>query len=291
MKRKIKTSIYRPAKLKAAILIIHGMCEHRKRYDDFARFLCKNGYGVISYDQLGHGETRDDVFGYFGQNGWNNLISTANNLVSTLKNEFKDVPCYIFAHSMGSIVARSYIKQYDDRIDGLILSGAPCYQKGAGFARLYVDMICMVKGDKNTDKSLKNMIEGGFNRKIKDPKTSIDWLSFNEKNIENYANDPFCGGHFTNRGYHDLVTGLIDIHKANEYQCKNTRMPILFMAGEFDPCTGFAKGVEDSISVLKKAGYQDITTCIYHNSRHEILNDNDADKVYEDCLTWLNKRN
>ena len=56
-------------------------------------------------------------------------------------------------------------------------------------------------------------------------------------------------------------------------------------------CTGFAKGVEDSISVLKKAGYQDITTCIYHNSRHEILNDNDANRVYEDCLTWLDKRN
>lgn len=290
MKRKIKTSIYRPVEPKAAILIIHGMCEHRKRYDDFARFLCNNGYGVITYDQLGHGESMDDTFGYFGQNGWNNLIVTANSLVNTLKEEFKDVPYYIFAHSMGSIVARSYIKKFDDKIDGLILSGAPCYQKGTNFAKLYVDTICLVKGDKKTDNSLKKIIEGGFNAKIKDPKTDIDWLSFNEQNIENYANDPLCGGHFTNRGYHDLVSGLIDIHKYKEYQCKNPDLPILFMAGEFDPCTGFKQGVEDSIKTLEKAGYHDITKCIYHNSRHEILNDNDAVQVYDDCLTWLNGR-
>ena len=33
----ISTTIYQPStKLKGSILIIHGMSEHRKRYDDFA---------------------------------------------------------------------------------------------------------------------------------------------------------------------------------------------------------------------------------------------------------------
>ena len=52
---------------KANILIIHGMIEHRMRYDDFAKYLNKHNYNVYTYDKRGHGESINDYIphGYF----------------------------------------------------------------------------------------------------------------------------------------------------------------------------------------------------------------------------------
>ena len=44
-------------KIKVAIGIIHGLGEHSSRYDDFAEYFCKKGYGVYSIDLRGHGKS------------------------------------------------------------------------------------------------------------------------------------------------------------------------------------------------------------------------------------------
>ena len=48
MSEKLGISIFRPTtNPKGCVEIIHGMAEHRKRYDDFAAFLRDNGYVVV----------------------------------------------------------------------------------------------------------------------------------------------------------------------------------------------------------------------------------------------------
>lgn len=285
---KIKTSIYRPKKAyKGAILIVHGMCEHRRRYDEFARFLCHNGYGVVTFDQLGHGESVSDTFGYFGKDGWNNLCNTTINMLEVLKREFKDGPYYLFAHSMGTIVVRSVLKTHSKEVDGVILSGAPCYNKLASVAKLTCKTIASVRGDKNRSRFLESMVVGRFNKEIKNPRTDSDWLSFNEENVDRYLADASCGQTFTNRGFYDLVCGLIALTKTEEYVNVNRGLPIHFMAGLYDPCVGHEEGLEQSKMYLQQAGFEDVTSKFYANSRHEILNDNDAKEVYDDVLAWL----
>lgn len=39
----------------ALVQLCHGMCEHKGRYDQFARFLASHGYAVCIHDHLGHG--------------------------------------------------------------------------------------------------------------------------------------------------------------------------------------------------------------------------------------------
>ena len=71
----LATTIYKPDnEVKGCVQIVHGMEEHRKRYEDFANTLKENGYGVISYDLPGHGETAGDDYGYFGDEGWQTLL-------------------------------------------------------------------------------------------------------------------------------------------------------------------------------------------------------------------------
>ena len=42
---------------KAILQISHGMCEYIERYEDFAAFLCQNGFIVCGNDHLGHGNS------------------------------------------------------------------------------------------------------------------------------------------------------------------------------------------------------------------------------------------
>ena len=40
---------------KANVLVIHGMQEHKERYEGFASFLQEHGYNVVTSDLRGHG--------------------------------------------------------------------------------------------------------------------------------------------------------------------------------------------------------------------------------------------
>ena len=51
----------------AILQMCHGMVEHIERYDEFARFLSKNGIYVVGHDHLGHGKsvTSKEKMGFF----------------------------------------------------------------------------------------------------------------------------------------------------------------------------------------------------------------------------------
>ena len=55
------TDVERP---KGIVQIIHGMVEHGKRYEKFARFLNEYGYIVVADDHRGHGVTYKGCLGY-----------------------------------------------------------------------------------------------------------------------------------------------------------------------------------------------------------------------------------
>ena len=58
MRQELACDFYIPAQPKASVVIVHGMAEHRQRYDKFAQFLEQNGYAVALYDLPGHGGLR-----------------------------------------------------------------------------------------------------------------------------------------------------------------------------------------------------------------------------------------
>ena len=42
-----------------------------------------------------------------------------------IQTQYAGLPLYLLGHSMGSLIARCYLRQYPDILDGLILSGSP----------------------------------------------------------------------------------------------------------------------------------------------------------------------
>lgn len=282
------TSIFRPEQeIKGCVEVVHGMEEHRKRYDDFAKTLVEHGYAVITYDLPGHGETGKEEQGYFGEEGWNALVNSVEEINQLARKEFPNVPIYLFGHSMGSMVSRCYLQEHDANIKAVVLSGAPCYQSATSLGIFVGNIIQIFKGPKGHSKLLDNLVTGAFNKVIDNPRTTCDWISYNEDNVDAYLADPMSGIPFTVKGYIDELKGMSSMHDYSKYKCTNPDLPILFVAGEDDPCTGGTKGLEDSINTLKKVGYKDIDLKRYSHMRHEILNEKEKDLVKADIISFL----
>ena len=125
-----------------------------------------------------------------------------------------------------------------------------------------------------------------FNKKIKNPRTKLDWLSHNEQNVDDYIIDPYSGHEFKTSSFVDLFTLMVNMNKVKNYQnVSNT--PLLLLRGIDDPCTGGDKGSFNSIKTLSKAGFRNITEIKYPNMRHEILNERERDAVLKDIISFL----
>ena len=283
-------NVFRPqGEVRGAVAVVHGMAEHRKRYNELAAFLTDNGYGVVTYDLPGHGESAEGELGHFGEDGWRTLVSSAMRAVKRARKEFPDVPVILLGHSMGSMIARCFIQEHDDEIDGLILSGAPNWQRAVNAGILLAKRIKKRRGGKSASKLLDRLVTGNFNRSVKNPKTDVDWLSYDEANVQEYIEDPLCGFGFTVQGYLDELEGMRQMHEVKLYQVKNRQLPIVFLAGGEDPCIGGTEGFKDSTDTLRNAGYRNITTRLYPKMRHEILRETNHERVYRDILRWLEK--
>ena len=66
--------------------------------------------------------------------------------------------------------------------------------------------------------------------------------------------------------------------------------PVLFIAGEKDPVGDCGKGVKAAFETFHKAGVKDLTLKLYPNLRHEILNEDCKQEVYEYIYKWLLER-
>ncbi len=291
MKYDLAYSVFRPEnELKAGVMIVHGMSEHRKRYDGFAQYLADRGYGVVTYDLPGHGESKGETLGWFGETGgWDTLVDSVSDAFDRLKTEFPDVPYVLFGHSMGTIVGRCWLQKHDHDIDACILSGAPNYQPAARIGTVLGKVLAAKNGKKGHSSVMDQMVTGNFNKSVKDPRTPLDWLSFSVENVDKYIQDPLCGFPFTIQGYIDELTGLQQMSVSKDYCCIKPLLPIYFFAGEQDPCIGGVKGLQSSVETLRKAGYSNVSYKLYPNMRHETLNEADHDIVYKDVADWLDK--
>ena len=107
---------------RGVILIVHGLGEHAWRYDPLAQRLNEWGFAVRAYDQRGHGESggergvlpRDDQL----------LFDLAEVVDDTRRHiaEPWSCPLIVLGHSMGGLLASTFVQRNLAPVDGLVLS-------------------------------------------------------------------------------------------------------------------------------------------------------------------------
>lgn len=282
-------------KIRGIIQIAHGMAETADRYERFAKFLTDNGYVVYINDHRGHGKTagEKEEVGYLGdKDGFQYLVEDMYLLTKKIREEYRELPIFLFSHSMGSFAAQEYIMHYGEVLQGAILSGTN------GRQGIVLDLGLMVakyeakkKDRKAQSPLLDKLIFGNYNKQFKPNRTPFDWLSRDEKEVDKYIANPFCGTVFTVGFFHDFLSELKYIEaKENIYKIPKN-LPLYIFAGDKDPVGRNGKGIVTLYNTYKNAGLKNVTYKLYPGGRHEMLNETNRDEVMQDTLAWIEEWN
>lgn len=279
--------------IKGIFQISHGMAEHRKRYLPFMKFLSDNGYICIIHDHRGHGDSvkADEDLGYFYDKTGKYIVEDLYQVTKYIKSEYPDLPVYLFGHSMGSLIVRCYLKQYDDQIDKLIVCGSPSNNKLAGVGIGVSKIIQVFRGEKHRSKLMQKLTFASYSKKFKNEKKNKEcWISSEEENQNKYKKDEKCGYIFTLNGFQNLYKLVKATYSEKDWEKKNLDLPIFFIAGDKDPVLGNLNKWIDSYEFLQnRVGYKNISHKLYKDKRHELLNEDIKEKVYFDILNWIEK--
>ena len=276
--------------VKGILQIVHGIAEFVERYDDFANYLNTLGYLVVAEDHMGHGKSigEGSIQGYF-HGGWFAAVEDTCRLMKDTMAEYPGVPYVLFGHSMGSFMARTILAKHPDSgITAAVICGTG-WQPSAALPVLIkvVEGICKANGEENPSEKLQQMVFGGYNKRIENPRTSCDWLTRDEGIVDAYVADPLCGFTPACGLLRDMMKGIHYIQQPKNLKNMKKHLPVFFIAGAEDPVGPYGKGVEKAAQAFKHAGMINVACKIYPDCRHEILNELNKEEVYRDVAKWL----
>ncbi len=281
--------IYEADEPKAVVKFIHGMEEYQERYRPFAEYLQAAGYTVVTADLRGHGKTAPMLSHIADRDGHLKLLEDEETILEMIHERWAGVPVILFAHSMGTIIARVLLQKLSRESHKAVLSGYPNPNPAAGAGLALTGLLSSFKGAKGYSRMVDGMVLGPFSKAVPDAKTPQDWLSVNPENVEKYREDPLCGARFTLGSYAALFSLIKLMGAAGKYEEVWKELPILMISGKDDPCTGGEKGRADSEAVLRKAGFRELEIVTLDGMRHEILNETGKEDVYRRILEFMDK--
>lgn len=275
---------------RAVVQIAHGMVEHAGRYAHLGEALAAAGYAAYASDHRGHGHTAGgpDDLGHLGdEHGFADVVDDLAALTEHLRSEHPDVPVVLLGHSMGSFLARAYAARYGDRLAALILSGTAGDPGLLGAVGVRVASVeARLRGPRARSRLMQALTLGPNNRPFRPNRTTFDWLTRDEAQVDAYVADELSGGVATAGFYRDLLTGLRWVSAPSTMAMVPSDLPVHVVGGEVDPVGG-AAAAEEVSRKLREAGVRDVSTRVWPGARHEVFNETNRDEVEADIIEWL----
>ncbi len=271
---------------KGIFQIAHGMCEHKERYVPFMEFLSKNGYVCVIHDHRGHGASvkSPDDLGFMYDGGWRAMVEDVRLVADWAKAHYPGLRHVLLGHSMGSMVVRSFVKRYDDMIDTLFVCGCPSDNPAKGAGKFLADCFVLFAGGHNRPKLLQKLSFGSFNAPFAREGYPVAWVCSDRQTLEEYHSDPLCMFRFTANGFSNLTALMKDCYSRRGWKVSNPGLPVHFISGADDPCLVSEAAIGKAVALMKEVGYADTDLKLYPGMRHEILNETDKARVWEDIL-------
>ncbi|MDE5593211.1 MAG: lysophospholipase [Clostridiales bacterium] len=271
-------------KPRAAVVMVHGMCEYIARYDDFCTFLGKNGYNVIGMDNRSFGATDADRRGKGTDGMFEATVDDIKQEVDIARERWGVERVYVIGHSYGSILTQRFIQKYHSYVSGAILCGTTMQ---SGIMLWLGRKIARRGAKKNPDRDGKffaKMTFAAYDKKLKDGVSG--WINRDKEAVEKYNADEQCAGVGTcsYTFYREMLDGCARI---NENRGKTpTGFKLMIASGTADGVGGYGKVIKKLVKAYKKHGlYPRVKT--YDGARHELLNELNKGEVYEDFLQFL----
>jgi len=274
------------------VQIIHGMCEHVDRYEDFAKFLVSKGFAVTAEDHLGHGKSIvDDKKGYFcRQDPATVVVRDVHRLKKITQELYPGKSYYIIGHSMGSFILRNYLFKYGKGIDGAVVMGTGMPSRASAvFLKILASAGCLFGHAARPSKFINAIAFGSYCKRIPNARTPYDWLTKVDEVVDKYLEDPLCGFLFPCNGFKTMAELLLRLHKKSNIDKIPVTLRVLVTSGSEDPVGNYGAGPQAVYKEFVASGMQKVDIKLYEGDRHEILNETDNREVYEDIYNWLTK--
>ncbi len=254
---------FQPETVKAIVVLVHGMGEHSKRYENHViPFFIQNSIAVLTYDQFGHGRTG----GKRGHNpGFNAVLDCIDTFLDKGKDLFGDKPMFLYGHSMGGNVVINYALRRENNLKGIIATSP--------FLRLAFDPPgWKITAGKFLLKYLPSITMGS--------ELEIKAISRDNKEVELYKNDPLI---------HDKISANYSIvfMETGEWAIKNAgkiKTPLLLMHGTGDRITSWKASEE-----FANNSNENVELCLFEDAYHELHNDINKNEVLEKMIDWIDK--
>ncbi len=249
---------------RAVVLLVHGLGEHSERYVHVADHLTQRGFAVYALDHYGHGKS-DGHAGFVER--FSVYLDGVDELFRKARADHPSLPVFLLGHSMGGLIAASWLLANQDSVRACVLSGPALKTDQAPSAILLA-----------LNKLLSALVPTL-------PMIQLDaaGVSRDPAVVDAYVNDPLVfHGKLTARLIAELSATMDDtLSRAAEI-----RVPVIFMHGEEDLLTSPSGSQE----MFAHVSSEDKTLKLYPGLYHEIFNEPEQDAVLADMSTWLEAR-
>lgn len=257
-----------PAKSAIApgILIMHGLGEHSGRYIHIARFFLNLGYRVRSFDQRGHGQSsgrRGDVPDDEA------ILRDTGVVLNDFLKRLPDAPI-LFAHSMGGLFATHLVLQGLAPVKALILSSPAFSVRTSTFQKILFKLSRAVIPHLG--------VAHGTNGR---------YLSHDSEVVAAYQNDPLVHSRISASLFGSMLSSM----SYAKTHIEQLPIPLLLLVAEADVVVNprGAKALIQQIEQSDKAKF--LSHIFYPGFYHEIFNELEALRAFDDLRTWLEKKN
>lgn len=239
---------------KGVVILIHGLSESADRYCHIAKFFNEIGYNAISVDNRGNGRSG---FEKGNCNSFHDFLDDTHEVVKLAKKEFDNV--YLLGHSLGGFIVNAYGAKYND-VKGIISSGAV----GIFLPQVTVFRVLPFKPLKRLN--VKNTLSDVLSH---DPQVRIDYEAskfVNKTNRLNLFGECFVKGvRYLRRNIQNLTVPILYLHGTDDKIVPNKSTKFLY----------------------ENVGSKDKEIHMYDGFYHEIFNEVEKEKVFEDVKAWM----
>ena len=246
---------------RAVVLLVHGLGEHSGRYVHVADHLTRRGFAVYTLDHYGHGKS--DGHGGFVER-FSVYLDGVDALLAKAKEEHSSLPLFLLGHSMGGLIAATWLLTKQDVVRACVLSGPALMTDQAPSAFLLA----------------LNRLLSALVPTLPMIRLDASGVSRDPAVVDAYINDPLVfHGKLTARLIAELSATMDNtLSRADEIH-----VPVILMHGEQDLLTS----PSGSREMFAGVSSEDKTLKLYPGLYHEIFNEPEQEAVLADMSTWL----
>ena len=276
-----------PDEVKGLVYLFHGLAEYKDRYLPLMRCLSEDGFACLICDRRGNGESmkqKNDFDCMYGASA-EDILKEMHAVCEELVRRYPAKKLFLYGHSMGSLIALSFLKRWGNEVSGVILSALPQFVSAAGAGKTYLKLKRRFKGGSYRDSAVQKLMSSNY--AIKGESSPFAWLNSDPARVKEYEDDPLCGNLGTVDAYIALLDLMQDAYSKDGWQKVNPLCPIFLAAGADDPCAGGDEGSSAGEKFLKSVNLMRVERKVYPGMRHELHNEPSAPIVIHDYQNKL----